>query len=142
MSDQPVSDEAFMRAALEQASLAEAAGEVPIGAVVVREGEIVGVGHNRSIINHDASAHAEVMALRDAGCRLLNHRLPGCTIYVTVEPCPMCAGAIVQARIARIVYGCSDPKAGAPNHRAELSGGVLAEECATILRDFFQVRRG
>jgi tRNA(adenine34) deaminase len=142
ISDEPANEETFMRAALEQAALAEAAGEVPIGAVVVRDGEIVGAGHNRSIINCDASAHAEVMALRDAGSRLRNHRLVGCTLFVTVEPCPMCAGAIVQARIARVVFGCADPKAGAPNHRAELSGGVLAEECATTLRDFFQLRRG
>ena len=134
-------DEVFMRAALEQALLAEAAGEVPVGAVVVREGEIVGSGFNRSIIDHDPSAHAEVMALRAAARRLGNHRLVGCSLYVTVEPCAMCAGAIVQARIARVVYGCSDPKAGTQNHRAEIIGGIMGQESADLLRRFFRDKR-
>ena len=132
-----------MRAALEQALLAQAFGEVPVGAVVVRDGEIAGSGHNRTIIDHDPSAHAEVMALRDAGRRLGNHRLVGCTLYVTVEPCAMCAGAIVQARIARVVYGCNDPKAGAPNHRTEIISGIMAQESADLLLGFFQdIRKG
>jgi len=135
-------DETFMRAALEQALIAESAGEVPIGAIVVVGGEIVGHGYNRSIADHDPSGHAEVVALRAAGIRLGNHRIVGGILYVTVEPCPMCTGAIVQARIARVVFGCTDPKAGAPNHRAEMVGGVMAEECAATLRDFFQLRRG
>jgi len=148
------SDETFMRAALEQARLAGACGEVPVGAVVVRDGEIVGRGFNQPIRGHDPTAHAEVMALRDAGARLGNYRLPGCTLYVTLEPCAMCSGAIMHARIARVVFGAHDPKTGVAgsvidlyaekrlNHHAEVAGGVLAEECGQLLSGFFAARRG
>ncbi len=142
-----------MRLALEEAAAAEAEGEVPIGAVIVHNNEVIARGHNRSINDRDPTAHAEIVALRRCALRLDNHRLSECTLYVTVEPCAMCAGAIVQARIARLVYGCDDPKAGAVrtlfriaddarlNHRAEIEGGVLAEECAGMLRSFFQRKR-
>ena len=147
-------DEDYMREALDEAQAAEEAGEVPVGALVVAaNGEILGRGHNRTITDCDPSAHAEIVALRDAARRVANHRLTGATLYVTVEPCAMCAGAVVQARIERLVYGCDDPKAGAVrtlyqiaddarlNHRAEVVAGVLAEECAEALRKFFQARR-
>ncbi|MFN3593737.1 MAG: tRNA adenosine(34) deaminase TadA [Thiobacillaceae bacterium] len=146
-------DEHFMRLALAQARLARAAGEVPVGAVVVREGEVIGAGWNQPIRAHDPSAHAEIMALRAAGHRLGNYRLPGSTLYVTLEPCAMCSGAIFHARIARVVYGAPDPKTGTAgsvldlyaeprlNHHAEVEGGVLAEECAALLREFFAERR-
>ena len=146
-------DEDFMGEALDEARAAAEAGEVPVGALVAINGEIVGRGHNRTIMDCDPSGHAEIVALRDAARRVENYRLTGATLYVTVEPCAMCAGAIVQARIARLVYGCPDPKAGAVrtlyqiaddarlNHRAEVVGGVLAEECSEILRTFFQARR-
>lgn len=146
-------DEHFMRLALAQARLARAAGEVPVGAVVVREGEVIGVGWNQPIRAQDPSAHAEIIALRAAGRRLGNYRLPGCTLYVTLEPCAMCSGAIFHARIARVVYGAPDPKTGSAgsvlnlfaeprlNHHAVVEGGVLAEECATLLREFFAERR-
>jgi tRNA(adenine34) deaminase len=147
-------DEDYMREALDEAQAAEEAGEVPVGALVVAaNGEILGRGHNRTIMDCDPSAHAEIVALRDAARRVANHRLTGATLYVTVEPCAMCAGAVVQARIERLVYGCDDPKAGAVrtlyqiaddarlNHRAEVVAGVLAEECAEALRKFFQARR-
>lgn len=146
-------DEHFMWLALAQAQLARAAGEVPVGAVVVREGEVIGVGWNQPIRAQDPSAHAEIIALRAAGRRLGNYRLPGCTLYVTLEPCAMCSGAIFHARIARVVYGAPDPKTGTAgsvlnlyaeprlNHHAEVEGGVLAEECATLLREFFAERR-
>lgn len=150
-----LSDQRFMRRALELARQAEAAGEVPVGAVLVREGEIVGEGFNQPIGRHDATAHAEIMALRDAGERVGNYRLPGTTLYVTLEPCPMCAGAIVHARVARVVYAASDPRSGAAgsvfdllpsdqrfNHRTACQGGLLAEESASLLRDFFRARRG
>lgn len=142
-----------MRLALEQAHIARAAGEVPVGAVVVRAGEVIGAGWNQPIRRHDPTAHAEVMALRAAAQRLGNYRLPGCTLYVTLEPCAMCSGAIFHARIARVVYGAADPKTGAAgsvldlyaeprlNHHAEVEGGLLAEECAALLRDFFAERR-
>jgi tRNA(adenine34) deaminase len=148
-----VTPDYFMGLALEEAQLARSEGEVPVGAIVVRGDEIIGRGHNRNIIDQDPSAHAEIMALRDAAQRVGNHRLPGCALYVTVEPCAMCAGAIVQARIAHVVYGCVDPKAGAVrtlyqiaddprlNHRAAVTGGVLAAESAALLRLFFQERR-
>lgn len=148
-----MNDEFFMQAALEQARLAGAAGEVPVGAVVVREGEIVGRGFNQPILAHDPSAHAEVMALRDAGARLGNYRLPGCTLYVTLEPCAMCSGAIMHARLVRVVFGARDPKTGVAgsvinlyaerrlNHHAEVTGGVLAEECGQLLSNFFAARR-
>src|SRR5574340_1594365 len=136
-----MSDEIFMRAALELARQAEAAGEVPIGAVVVKDGEIVGRGFNAPISRRDPSAHAEMMALRDAAQFIGNYRLVGCELYVTLEPCMMCAGAIMHARVARVVYGARDPKTGACgsvldafaelrlNHHASVAGGVLAEEC-------------
>ncbi len=147
-------DRSFMRHALELADKAEAEGEVPIGAVVVLEGEIIGEGWNRPIASNDPTAHAEVMALRDAGRRVENYRLPEATLYVTLEPCPMCAGAIVHSRVKRVVFGAQDPKGGAAgsvfdllpsdqrfNHRTEAEGGVMAEECGQRLRDFFQSRR-
>ncbi len=143
----------FMREALAQAQLAEAAGEVPVGAVVVKDGEIVGRGYNAPISSHDPSAHAEMMAMRDAARHLGNYRLVGCELYVTLEPCVMCVGAMFHARIARVVYGAHDPKTGAAgsvlnlftstqlNHHARIEGGVLAEECGKVLSDFFAMRR-
>jgi tRNA(adenine34) deaminase len=136
--------------------LAKRAGleeEVPIGAVIVKDGEIVGRGWNRNIGLNDPSAHAEIMAMRDAGKALGNHRLPGCSLYVTLEPCPMCAGAMIHARLERVVYGSSDPKTGAAggkfdllsnpahNHIPQVDGGCLGEECSRLLKDFFQDRR-
>jgi tRNA(adenine34) deaminase len=146
-------DQFHMRRALHEALRAEMSGEVPVGAVVVLGGEIIGVGFNRVVSDHDPTAHAEVVALRQASARLANYRLPGATLYATVEPCAMCAGAAVLARVGRLVYGCDDPKAGAVsslykiatddrlNHRIELNSGVLAEECAALLRKFFRDRR-
>ena len=142
-----------MRAALELARQAEAAGEVPVGAVVVRDGVIIGRGFNAPISRHDPSAHAEMMALRDAAQNIGNYRLVGCELFVTLEPCLMCAGAIMHARIARLVYGASDPKTGACgsvlnvfseqrlNHHAEVVAGVLADECGLMLSNFFALRR-
>lgn len=147
-------DADFMRRALALAQHAGAAGEVPVGAVVVQGGEIIGEGWNQPIRAHDPSAHAEIVALRAAAMQRRNYRLTDTTLYVTLEPCAMCAGAIVQARVARVVFGASDPKAGAGgsvfnllasdklNHRAQIEGGVMAEECAEMLRRFFQMRRG
>lgn len=147
-------DGAFMALALEQARLAGSCGEVPVGAVVVCEGEVVGRGFNQPIRRHDPTAHAEVMALRDAAERLGNYRLPGCELYVTLEPCMMCSGAIMHARIARVVFGARDPKTGVAgsvldlfaenrlNHHAEIAGGVLAEDCGRLLSSFFVARRG
>ena len=146
-------DETYMLAALEQARLAGACGEVPVGAVVVLDGEIVGRGFNQPIRGNDPTAHAEVMALRDAGARLANYRLPGCSLYVTLEPCAMCSGAIMHARVARVVFGARDPKTGVAgsvidlyaekrlNHHAEIIGGVLADECGQLLSGFFAARR-
>lgn len=148
------SDEDWMRVALEQARVAGACGEVPVGAVVVCDGEIIGRGFNQPIRTHDPTSHAEVMALRDAAQHLKNYRLPGCELYVTLEPCAMCCGAIMHARIKRVVFGASDPKTGAVgsvinlfaearlNHHAETTGGVLAEECGALLSGFFAARRG
>jgi len=149
------SDETFMQRALELARRAEAEGEVPVGAVLVREGEIVGEGWNRPIGAQDPTAHAEIVALRDAARRVGNYRLPGTTLYVTLEPCPMCAGAIVHARVEKVVFGASDPRSGAAgsvfdllpsddrfNHRTAVEGGVLAESCGDLLRQFFRARRG
>lgn len=148
-----MTDTDYMRAALELAAQAEAAGEVPVGAVVVLNGEIVGRGFNAPILRHDPSAHAEMQALRDAALRIGNYRLPGCELYVTLEPCMMCAGAIMHARVARVVYGASDYKTGVCgsvidafaelrlNHHAEVTGGVLAEECGLMLSSFFARRR-
>jgi len=146
-------DAAMMREALELAARAALQGEVPVGAVVVKDGEIVGRGYNAPIGTHDPSAHAETRALRDAAAALANYRLGGCTLYVTLEPCAMCAGAIMHARIARLVYGASDPKTGACgsvvdlfaedrlNHHTEVTGGVLAVEAGKQLSDFFAARR-
>lgn len=147
-------DETFMQAALEQARLAGSLGEVPVGAVVVSGEDIVGRGFNQPIRGHDPTAHAEVMALRDAAARLGNYRLPGCELYVTLEPCMMCSGAILHARIARVVFGARDPKTGVAgsvvdlfaerrlNHHAEITGGVLGDECGAMLSAFFAARRG
>lgn len=146
-------DIAGMREALEQATLASSAQEVPVGAVVVVNGEVVGAGHNRSIADADPSGHAEIVALREACRSVSNHRLSGATLYVTLEPCVMCVGALVQARVGRVVFGAYDDKAGALgtatdlsdskalNHRFEINGGLLAEECAAMLKDFFALRR-
>jgi tRNA(adenine34) deaminase len=146
-------DAGFMGVALELAREAATLGEVPVGAVVVRDGEIVGRGCNQPIGRHDPTAHAEVMALRDAATRLGNYRIPGCTLYVTLEPCAMCIGAIFHARIGRVVFGARDPKTGAAgsvidlfgeerlNHHAEIEGGVRAEECSALLSSFFAARR-
>lgn len=142
-----------MRLALTQAAEARAAGEVPVGAVIVKDGDVIATGFNRPISQSDPTHHAEIAALRAAATRLGNYRLPGCTLYVTLEPCAMCAGAMMHARIARVVFGASDPKTGACgsvlnlfaerrlNHHAELTGGVLADECGTMLSDFFAERR-
>lgn len=142
-----------MREALRLAEAGAALGEVPVGAVVVKDGAIVGRGFNHPIGAHDPSGHAEIMALRDAARALGNYRLPGCTLYVTLEPCSMCAGAIFHARIARVVYGAAEPKTGAAgsvvnlfaearlNHHAEIVGGVLAAECARPVSAFFAARR-
>ena len=145
-------DEGFMREALALAAQAEACGEVPVGALVVSEGAVVGCGYNQPIGTHDPSAHAEVVALRDAAARAGNYRLPGATLYVTLEPCAMCAGAIMHARIGRVVFGARDPKTGACgsvvdlfatalNHHATVTGGVLGAECGARLSAFFSARR-
>ncbi len=142
-----------MALAVEQARAAQDLGEVPVGAVVVGDGELIATGHNQPISAHDCTAHAEIVALRAAGQALGNYRLPGLTLYVTLEPCVMCAGAIVQSRVARVVYGAADPKAGAAgsvydvlsaprlNHAVALTPGVCEHTCATLLRDFFRARR-
>ncbi len=143
----------FMRRALELAARAAAEGEVPVGAVVVRDGEVVGEGWNRPIASHDPTAHAEIEALRAAAQSVGNYRLVETTLYVTLEPCAMCAGAMVHARVARLVYGAADPKGGAAgsvldvlnhprlNHRVAIAGGVLEAQCAEVLRAFFRERR-
>ncbi len=147
------SDEAFMREALALARQAEAAGEVPVGAVVVKNGAIIGRGFNAPISRHDPSAHAEMMAMRDAALYLGNYRLVGCELFVTLEPCVMCVGAMFHARISRAVYGARDAKTGAAgsvlnlfttsqlNHHARIEGGILADECGKMLSDFFALRR-
>ena len=147
------SDEAAMRLALAEARAAAAAGEVPVGAVVVKDGHVVARGRNAPIGTHDPTAHAEIVALRAAAQALGNYRLDGCTLYVTLEPCAMCAGAISHARIGRVVFGAEDPKGGAVVHgprffeqptchwRPQVTGGVLAQESADLLRAFFQARR-
>ncbi len=146
-------DEQWMQRALEQAELALAADEVPVGALLVLDNELIAAGHNQTITLADPSAHAEMQALRAAGTRLGNYRLPGASLYVTLEPCLMCAGAIVHARVARVVFGAADPKTGAAggcfdllqdarhNHHVEVSAGVLADQCADMLRTFFRARR-
>ena len=142
-----------MERALALAREATAAGEVPVGAVLVRDGALVAEGRNRPIADHDPTAHAEIVALRAAGRRLANYRLPGTTLYVTLEPCTMCVGALVHARVQRLVFGAPDPRTGAAgsvidlarapfhNHRLAVTGGVLAEASAELLRDFFRRRR-
>ena len=149
-----MTDNQYMQMALELAAEAAAAGEVPVGALVVKDGEIIGRGYNAPISCHDPSAHAEIRAMRDAAQRIGNYRLVGCTLYVTLEPCAMCAGAIQHARIARLVYGASDPKTGACgsvvdlmaesrlNHHTEVESGVMAPECGGTLSAFFAARRG
>jgi tRNA(adenine34) deaminase len=139
-------DEQYMRLALELARRAE--GEVPVGALVVMDGKVLGEGWNRPLSTHDASAHAEIEAIRAAGKAAGNYRLPGATLYVTVEPCVMCAGAIFHARIARVVYGAREPKTGAAelflsrfNHHATVQGGVLETQCGEVLTRFFAGRR-
>lgn len=146
-------DVAGMRAALAEARMALADGEIPVGAVVSYEGRAIGTGHNRSIADCDPSAHAEIVALRAAARAFGNHRLEGATLYVTLEPCPMCLGAIAQARVARLVFGAYDEKAGAAgtvvdlgesaalNHHPEINGGLLAAECAALLTGFFAAKR-
>lgn len=146
-------DETFMRAALELAQQAGDIGEVPVGAVVVKQGQIIGRGFNAPITDCDPTAHAEIRALRDAGQSQSNYRLPDTTLYVTIEPCTMCVGAIVHARVARVVYGASEPKAGVAgsngnafaspylNHRVTVEGGVLQQECGQLMSDFFSQRR-
>lgn len=146
-------DEHFMREALALAEQGAALGEVPVGAVLVQDGQIVGRGFNCPISRHDPSAHAEMVAIRDAAQTVANYRLPGSTLYVTLEPCSMCAGLIVHSRIQRVVYGATEPKAGVVvsrgqffaqeflNHRVLVEGGVLAQECGEVLREFFRLRR-
>jgi tRNA(adenine34) deaminase len=155
MSTSPkiLDDAHFMRQALELAARAAAAGEVPVGAVLVKDQRVVSEGCNLPITRHDPTAHAEIEALRSGGQALGNYRLSGATLYVTLEPCIMCASAIVHARVARVVFGAWDPKAGgagsvadifrlpALNHRVDVFGGVLSDECAVLLRDFFNARR-
>ncbi len=147
------SDIQFMRAAIEEANKARGSGEVPVGAIVVRSGEIIGRGFNRTIQDCDPSAHAEVVAVRKAAKKQKNYRLNGATIFVTLEPCAMCVGAMIQARIQRTVFGAYDDRAGAAgsvmdlskvkelNHRIEFNGGLLVAECSAILEEFFAVKR-
>lgn len=151
--EQQTQDLVFMQQALSQAHNAWALGEVPVGALVVREGQVIATGFNQPIGTHDPTAHAEIMALRAAATVLGNYRLPGCTLYVTLEPCTMCAGAMMHARLARVVYGAADPKTGACgsvvdlfaqeklNHHTEVVGGVLEQECGGLLKEFFAERR-
>ena len=146
-------DELWMEEALRAAQRAQEAGEVPVGAVVVCEGRVIGRGWNRNLGDCDPTAHAEIVALREAAAAVGNHRLANCDLFATIEPCPMCAGALVHARIQRLVYGADDPKAGAVqsvlqvlnhpqlNHRVEVRGGVLAGRCAELLQRFFKNRR-
>jgi tRNA(adenine34) deaminase len=146
-------DAAWMELALEQAALAAHAGEVPVGALVIKDGEIIGRGHNRNLLDNDPTAHAEIVALRQASARTGNHRLSGCIVFSTIEPCSMCAGALIHARIARLVYGAADVKAGAAgsvlvvlnhprlNHKMEITAGVLSERCSAVIQDFFRRKR-
>jgi len=146
-------DVEMMRVALAEAAAAQADAEVPVGAVIAQSGQVIGAGHNTSVIDHDPSAHAEIVALRRAAQHADNHRLPDATLYVTLEPCVMCAGALIQARVARVVFGAYDPRAGALgsvldvsvvdalNHRLEVNGGLLADECGELLTRFFEARR-
>lgn len=154
ISGQEICDLEYMQHAFVLANRAAEQGEVPVGAVVVRDGEVIGEGWNAPISRHDPTAHAEIQALRDAGQRVGNYRLPDATLYVTLEPCVMCAGAIIHARIQRVVFGAYDPKGGAAgslfnllpsderfNHQVKCEGGLLGDICAEQLRDFFKVRR-
>jgi tRNA(adenine34) deaminase len=153
LMDELQTDELWMQEALRAAQRALEAGEVPVGAVVVHDGKIVGRGFNRNLSDSDPTAHAEVVALREAGAAIGNHRLGDCELFATIEPCAMCAGALVHARIRRLVYGADDPKAGTVhsvmqvvnhpslNHRMEVRGGVLAGKCAELLQEFFRSRR-
>ena len=146
-------DHQFMQQALDQAKLAAMAGEVPVGAVLVRDGKIISRGFNQPIGNSDPSAHAEMIALRSAAQLESNYRLPGTTLYVTLEPCIMCAGAMLHARVERVVFGATDPKTGAAgsvlnvfsekqiNHQTQVEGGIMDDECGQVLRDFFKGRR-
>jgi tRNA(adenine34) deaminase len=146
-------DRQFMQQALEQAELASIAGEVPVGAVLVRDGQVISRSFNQPISNHDPSAHAEMMALRAAAQAESNYRLSGTTLYVTLEPCTMCAGAMLHARVERVVFGATDPKTGAAgsvlnvfaekqiNHQTQVEGGIMGDECGQVLRDFFKERR-
>lgn len=146
-------DQQYMRMAIEQAQLAAQAGEVPVGAVLVKDGQVIAKAFNKPIANHDPSAHAEMLALREAALVEENYRIPGSTLYVTLEPCAMCSGAMLHARIDRVVYGAADPKTGAAgsvldifaskqiNHQTSVEGGIMSEECGQLLRDFFKGRR-
>jgi tRNA(adenine34) deaminase len=148
-----MTDEQAMQMALAQASLAGAAGEVPVGAVVIRDGVVIASGHNAPITRHDPSAHAEMQALRAAALAVGNYRLPDCELFVTLEPCAMCAGAMLHARLKRVVFGAADPKTGAAgsvinlfaqtqlNHQTQVLGGILVPDCAALLQDFFRQRR-
>jgi tRNA(adenine34) deaminase len=147
------SDLEFMRAALDEARMGAARGEVPIGAVLVHQGNIISRAHNRTLTDNDPTAHAEMVAIRAAARAIGNHRLNGTSLYVTVEPCAMCAGALIQARVARLIYGCAEQKGGAVrtcfqildhpavNHRVEVVAGMLAEDCAAVMQEFFAQRR-
>ncbi len=146
-------DQQYMRLAIEQAQVAAQSGEVPVGAVLVKDGQVISKAFNKPIANHDPSAHAEMLALREAALAEENYRIPGSTLYVTLEPCAMCSGAMLHARIDRVVYGASDPKTGAAgsvldifaskqiNHQTSVEGGIMSEECGQLLRDFFKGRR-
>lgn len=151
--EQDLLDMHFMQAAYQQAQLAWNEGEVPVGAVVVKEGVVIATGYNRPISGHDPTAHAEIMALRSAAEMIGNYRLPGCELYVTLEPCMMCAGAMMHARLKRVIFAASDPKTGVAgsvlnlfeqgklNHHTEVKAGVLADQCSALLKDFFAQRR-
>jgi tRNA(adenine34) deaminase len=153
LPDSALDDASFMQQALDLAQHAWDAGEVPVGAVVVKDGVVISTGYNQPIGRHDPTAHAEIVALRAAAAVLGNYRLPGCVLYVTLEPCVMCSGAMMHARLARVVYGAGDPKTGACgsvldlfaqpqlNHHTEVAGGVLGEACSAFLKRFFAERR-
>jgi tRNA(adenine34) deaminase len=153
MHNMSMNDIIFMQAALAQARLAWESGEIPVGAVVVKEGEIIGAGFNQSITQHDPTAHAEVVALRNAAHNIGNYRLTGCDLYVTLEPCLMCSGAMMHARLSRVIFGARDPKTGVCgsvmnvfdhkelNHHTEVVPDILANECSALLKDFFVQRR-